>query len=83
MKSIVEYFRKGGWCIFVLPLLSYILIMGYPLILASSITSKMMEFTGWSRTVVVYVQNGAIVVVCLIVLFVMHRKKRSQDETGA
>lgn len=81
MKNIVEYFRKGGWRIFVLVLLSYILFMGYPLMLASDVTAKMMKLTGWSRTVVVYVQSGIIAVMCLIVLFVMHRKKRSQDET--
>lgn len=83
MKNIVEYFRKGGWCIFVLVLVSYILCMGYPLMLASNITAKMTESTGWSHTVVVYVQSGIIAVACLAVLFVMHRKKRSQDETDA
>lgn len=83
MKNIVVYFRKGGWRVLVLVLVSYILCMGYPLILASNITAKMMEVTGWSHTVVIYVQSGIIAVACLVVLFVMHRKKRSQDETDA
>lgn len=82
MRNFVKYIREGGWCVFVLILLSYILIMGYPLVLASSVTTKMMELTGWSRTVVIYVQSGVIASSCLVVLFVMHRKKRSQDETG-
>lgn len=83
MKNIVEYFRKGGWCIFVLVLVSYILCMGYPLMLASNITAKMTELTGWAHTVVVYVQSGVIALACLVVLFVMRRKKRLQDEACA
>lgn len=82
MKNVIKYIREGGWCVFVIGLLLYILFTGYPWIWASHVTVKIMEFTGWSRTVVICVQSGVIVLVCLVVLFVMRRKKRSQDEIG-
>ena len=80
MKNFLRYVRDGGWCVFVLVLLSYILFMGYPWIWASWVTTKMTELTGWSHTHVVYVQSGIIAVICLTLLLVMRRKKRLQDE---
>lgn len=82
MKNIIKYIRDGGWLVLVIGLLLYVLFTDYPWVLASRVTAMMMELTGWSHTVVVYVQSGVIALTCLIALFVMRRKKRSQDETG-
>jgi len=83
VKNVIKYIREGGWCVFATGFLLYILLTGCPWVWASHVTIKMMELTGWSHTVVVYVQSGTIALACLIVLFVMRRKKRLQDETGA
>lgn len=77
MKNFLKYVRDGGWHVFVLVLLLYILFTGYPCTWALCVTTKMMELTGWSHTHVVYVQVGIITVVCLTVLLAIRRKKRS------
>lgn len=83
MKNVIKYIRDGGWCVFAIGLLLCVLFTGYPWMWASRVTAKMMELTGWSHTVTVCIHSGVIASACLIVLFVMRRKKRSQDETGA
>lgn len=83
MKNFLKYIRESGCRLIVLIYLAYVLSTGYPWIWASHVTAKMMELTGWIHTVAIYVQSGVIASVCLVVLLVMYRKERSQNETGA